>query len=60
MPAAGNDVLVGHIIPLGMVLGRSLSQQEFAEGTLALFRPGGTAPDLIGFLHADQLIAAAG
>jgi hypothetical protein len=53
-------VLVGHIIPLGMVLGRSLSQQEFAEGTLALFRPGGTAPDLIGFLHADQLIAAAG
>ncbi len=59
-PASGNDILVGHIIPLGLVLGRSLSQTEFAEGTLAIFRPGGTAPDLTGFLHADQLIAASG
>lgn len=59
-PATGNDILVGHIIPLGMVLGRSLGQAEFAEGTLAVFRPGGTAPDLMGFLHAEQLIAAAG
>ncbi|MCU0987181.1 MAG: histidine phosphatase family protein [Acetobacteraceae bacterium] len=59
-PASGNDILVGHIVPLGMVLGRSLGQAEFAEGTLALFRPGGAAPDLMGFLHAGQLIAASG
>lgn len=59
-PASGNDILVGHIIPLGMVLGRSLGQGEFAEGTLALFRPGRAAPELMGFLHAGQLIAAAG
>jgi phosphohistidine phosphatase SixA len=59
-PASGNDILVGHIVPLGMVLGRSLGQAEFAEGTLALFRPGGTEPALMGFLHARQLIAAAG
>jgi phosphohistidine phosphatase SixA len=59
-PASGNDFLVGHIVPLGMVLGRSLGQAEFAEGTLAVFRPGGVAPDLMGFLHAGQLIAASG
>lgn len=59
-PASGNDILVGHIVPLGMVLGRGLAQSEFAEGTLAIFRPGGDVPDLMGFLHAGQLIAAAG
>ncbi|WP_291298601.1 histidine phosphatase family protein [Elioraea sp.] len=52
-----NDILVGHIVPLGMIIGRSLSQAEFPEGALALFRPG--APTLIGIVPAEALIAAA-
>jgi phosphohistidine phosphatase SixA len=56
-PARGNDVLVGHIVPLGMILGRSLSQAEFPEGALAVFRPGVAA--LIGIVTAEALIAAA-
>lgn len=52
-PEMGNDVFVGHIVPLGMILGRSLSQAEFPEGCLAIFRPGG---GLVGFLPAETLI----
>lgn len=55
-PSRGNDILVGHIVPLGMVLGRSLSQAEFPEGALALFRPGTPAP--IGILPAEAVIGA--
>lgn len=54
-PARGNDVLVGHIVPLGMILGRSLGQAEFPEGALALFRP---AAGFLGILPAEAVIAA--
>jgi hypothetical protein len=58
-----NDFLVGHIVPLGMILGRSLSQAEFPEGALALFRPSPSlsqaSPTLLGILPAEALIAAA-
>jgi phosphohistidine phosphatase SixA len=50
------DMLVGHIVPLGMVLGRGLSQAEYPEGALAVFAPAG----LVGILSADSLAAAAG
>ncbi|MDP3415916.1 histidine phosphatase family protein [Falsiroseomonas sp.] len=46
------DVLVGHIVPLGMVLGRGLSQAEYPEGALAIFAPGGR---LLGVLAAETL-----
>jgi phosphohistidine phosphatase SixA len=58
-PAVGNDILVGHIVPLGMILGRPLTQAEFPEGALAVFRPGAAAL-LLGILPAEALIAAAG
>jgi phosphohistidine phosphatase SixA len=58
-PASGNDILVGHIVPLGMVLGRSLSQAEFPEGALAVFCPR-PAPALLGIVTAEVVIAAAG
>jgi len=54
-PAAGNDVLVGHIVPLGMILGRSLSQQEYPEGCLAIFHP---ADGFLAFLPAEFLISS--
>lgn len=60
VPAAGNDILVGHIVPLGMILGRALAQAEFPEGALAVFRPGGGAATLLGIVTAEFLIAAAG
>jgi hypothetical protein len=50
------DVLVGHIVPLGMVLGRGLAQAEYPEGGLAVFAPDG----LRGILAAETLFAAAG
>ena len=55
----GNRVLVGHIVPLGMILGRSLSQEEFPEGSLGLFRPEGGAWRFLGFVPAEALIEAA-
>ena len=54
-PASGNDVFVGHIVPLGMVMGRSLGQAEFPEGCLAVFRPGA---GFRGFLPAEVLGAS--
>jgi phosphohistidine phosphatase SixA len=50
------DVLVGHIVPLGMVLGRGLSQAEYPEGALAVFAPAG----LLGILGHGALVNAAG
>lgn len=52
----GTDVLVGHIVPLGMALGRSLTQAEHPEGSLAIFAPGG---HWLGVLDAQTLFAAA-
>ncbi|MGK7862167.1 histidine phosphatase family protein [Falsiroseomonas sp. E2-1-a4] len=49
------DVLVGHIVPLGMVLRCGLSQAEYPEGALAVFAPGGR---LLGVLAAETLGAA--
>jgi phosphohistidine phosphatase SixA len=54
------DVLVGHIVPLGMVLGRSLDQGEFQEGGFAIFAPGEGIGRELGMLSADSLWAAAG
>lgn len=54
-PGAGNRVLVGHIVPLGLILGRGLAQQEFPEGGMAVFRPGWS---FLGFVAAEQLIGA--
>jgi len=52
----GNRVLVGHIVPMGMILGRGLAQAEFPEGCLALFRPQAGARAFLGFVAAAQLI----
>jgi len=53
--AGGNRVMVGHIVPMGMVLGRGLAQAEFPEGCLALFRPRGADWEHLGFVAAEQL-----
>jgi phosphohistidine phosphatase SixA len=53
------DVLVGHIVPLGMVIGRGLAQAEYPEGSLAVFAPGAPAGRLLGILAAETLWAAA-
>jgi phosphohistidine phosphatase SixA len=50
------DILVGHIVPLGMVLGRGLAQSEYREGSFAVFGAAG----LLGILPAEDLAAAAG
>ncbi|MGK7870453.1 histidine phosphatase family protein [Falsiroseomonas sp. E2-1-a20] len=49
------DVLVGHIVPMGMVLGRGLAQAEYPEGALAVFAPGARAGRLLGILAAEAL-----
>jgi broad specificity phosphatase PhoE len=49
-----SDILVGHIVPLGMVLGRALGQAEYPEGSFAIFGEAG----LRGILPAETLIAA--
>lgn len=54
----GNRVLVGHIVPLGMMLGRGLAQQEFPEGSMGVFRPGGGRWEHLGFVTAEQLTGA--
>jgi phosphohistidine phosphatase SixA len=57
--AAGvTDILVGHIVPLGMVLGRGLAQAEYPEGGMAIFAPGEGAGRLLGILSAETLQAA--
>jgi broad specificity phosphatase PhoE len=56
--AGGNRVLVGHIVPLGLVLGRSLAQAEFPEGSMSLFQPEGGGWRHLGFVRAEQLIDA--
>lgn len=58
--SGGNRVMVGHIVPLGMILGRGLAQGEFPEGSMGLFRPRGADWEFLGFVTAEQLIAAAG
>lgn len=58
-PVSGNALLVGHIIPFGLILGRSSSQSEFPEGSLALLRPAGVRPELMGIVSAEAIIAAA-
>jgi phosphohistidine phosphatase SixA len=53
------DVLVGHIHPLGMALGRGLAQAEFPEGSFAVFAPGAPIGRLLGIIAAETLWAAA-
>ncbi|WP_431282349.1 histidine phosphatase family protein [Humitalea sp. 24SJ18S-53] len=57
---AVTDILVGHIVPLGMVLGRGLTQAEYPEGAMAIFAPGPDTGRLLGILPADALFVAAG
>jgi phosphohistidine phosphatase SixA len=60
-PAPGtNRVMVGHIHPHGMMLGRGLAQAEFPEGCVSIIRPLGTRWEHLGFVRAEQLIRAAG
>lgn len=54
--AGGNRVMVGHIVPLGMILGRPLAQAEFPEGSFGAFRPLGARWDFAGFVRAETLI----
>ncbi len=58
-PTLGNDVFVGHIVPLGLILGRNLAQEAFPEGALALLRPDGTGFAELGIVAAETLIEAA-
>lgn len=58
--AAVTDVLVGHIHPLGMALGRGLAQAEFPEGSFAVFAPGAPIGRLVGIIAAEQVWEAAG
>lgn len=59
-PASDNALFVGHIIPFGLIVGRSFSQSEMPEGSVALLRPGGAEPELIGIVSAEAIIVAAG
>ena len=54
------DILVGHIHPLGMALGRGLAQAEFPEGSFAVFAPGAPIGRLLGIVAAEQVWDAAG
>lgn len=58
-PPVGNDVFVGHTVPLGLILGRTLPQDAFPEGALALLRPDGTGFAELGIVAAETLIEAA-
>jgi phosphohistidine phosphatase SixA len=58
--SGGNRFMVGHIVPLGMILGRGLAQAEFPEGAAGVFRPRGADWEFLGFFRAEQLIQAAG
>lgn len=53
--AGGNRVMVGHIVPLGLILGRPLAQGEFPEGGFGVFRPGGARWEFLGFVRADTI-----
>ncbi|MBC7802179.1 MAG: histidine phosphatase family protein [Gemmatimonadaceae bacterium] len=57
-PVAGNDILVGHIVPLSMALGWSLRQASYPEGAMAVFRPEGGQGTLLGILTAEDLLAS--
>lgn len=57
--AGGNRVMVGHIVPLGIILGRGLAQAEFPEGAMGVFRPRGADWAFLGFIRAEQIIGAA-
>jgi phosphohistidine phosphatase SixA len=59
-PASGNATFVGHIIPFGLIIGRSFSQSGFAEGAVALVKPSAERPELIGIISAEAIITAAG
>ncbi|WP_206020370.1 histidine phosphatase family protein [Rhodovarius crocodyli] len=54
-PAPGHRVMVGHIVPLGLILGRGLSQAEFPEGSLALFLPDSGRWRHLGVVRAEAL-----
>jgi phosphohistidine phosphatase SixA len=60
VPARGNDVVVGHIVPFGMIVGRGFSQAAFPEGSIGLLRPLGERFEFLGVVPAEALIAAAG
>lgn len=60
VPARGNDIVVGHIVPFGMIVGRVFSQTAFPEGSIGILRPNGERFEFLGVVPAEVLIAAAG
>jgi phosphohistidine phosphatase SixA len=59
VPEGGHAIYVGHIVPLGLILRRSFSQEAFPEGSLALVRPQGQGFTFLGVVTAEALIEAA-
>lgn len=59
-PAQGNAVFVGHIVPFGMIVGRSFSQTAFPEGAIGVVRPRGETMEFLGVVPAEALVRAAG
>ena len=54
-----NRVLVGHRGPLELVTKLKFPDTTFPEGSLAIFQPGGTEPQLLGTLTAERLLKSA-
>lgn len=59
-PARANAVFVGHIVPFGMIVGRSFSQAAFPEGSVGITRPRAGQMEFVGVVSAEALIRAAG
>jgi phosphohistidine phosphatase SixA len=54
-----NRIMVGHRTPLEMVMGRSFPDTVLPEGGMAVFLPGGDAPQLLGTISAERFIQSA-
>jgi phosphohistidine phosphatase SixA len=54
-----NRILVGHRTPLEMVMRRSFPDTVLPEGGMAVFRPGGDAPELLGTITAERFLQSA-
>lgn len=54
-----NRILVGHRTPLETVMGRSFPDSVLPEGSMAVFLPGGSSPQLLGTITAERLVRSA-
>jgi len=54
-----NRIMVGHRTPLEIVMGRSFPDSVLPEGGMAVFRPGGDTPQLLGTISAARFIQSA-